>query len=45
MGSPTKIMNGTGTKFNYVKSSGYGKALQQKPFPNPNNPYGGGMKY
>lgn len=31
-------------KFNYVKSSGYGKSCQ-KGNVNPNNPYGGGMKY
>jgi hypothetical protein len=38
-------MNGTSQKFNYVKSSGYGKQSNSKPYPNPNNPYGGGMKY
>jgi hypothetical protein len=43
--TPSKNMNSTHSKFNYVKSSGYGKAIQQKQYPNPNNPYGGGLKY
>lgn len=43
--TPQKGMNGTSQKFNYVKSSGYGKQSNQKQYPNPNNPYSGGMKY
>lgn len=44
-GTPSKNMNGTFSKFNYVKSSGYGKQSNSKNYPNPNNPYSGGMRF
>jgi hypothetical protein len=46
--TPQKVMSNTAERFGTVKSTGYGKAQQigvTKAFPNPNNPYSGGMKF